>query len=466
MKAYIQAPAYARPERPGTRGMDGNLGRMQRLIGRAWDRGTEPLYRNAFFIMSSSVLGGALGLPFILLATALYSSNDVGYATAIVSALSFIGTLGLLGLGVAIVRFLPETEDKSSVINTALTLVGILTVGIAVVFVIGVNVWLPSLGFILTSPLYVPAILAAALAIAFAPILDQVGFAARRAEISTVRTVVFGIARIAFLVGFASFALTRGRFGVFASMTLGFVIAVLVEGVLLIPWILPGYRPRPDFRVRQLRPMLSFSLGNYVATSIGALGGSGVPLLILSLLGSTGPSTQAVFYFSSGISSVLLIIPNATFTSFFAEASQKHASRHADERKAILLSLGLLVPGIVIMWILAGWLLALPGSTRVYATNGLEALRILIFTSIPAFLNGLLSTRIRIRKRSLPLIIASGISTSVTLSLAILLIPTMQANGAAFAVLVGAFAATPYYYGVARRSFRSEGDTPMAPVQM
>ena len=46
--------------------MSGNLDRMRRLAGQAWTLATAPLYRNAFMIMLSSVLGSGLGFFFWL----------------------------------------------------------------------------------------------------------------------------------------------------------------------------------------------------------------------------------------------------------------------------------------------------------------------------------------------------------------------------------------------------------------
>lgn len=163
---------------------------------------------------------------------------------------------------------------------------------------------------------------------------------------------------------------------------------------------------------------------------------------------------------------LLAIIPNGVFTSFYAEASQRGARPHHDERRAILLAIGLLIPGIAAMWLLAvPLLILLGGASESYAVNALGVLQILIFSSIPVFLNSILTTRIRVRKRSLPLIIGVTISTSVTLGLGYFLLPTMGVEGVALAVVVGSAAATPYYYVVARRSFESEPLEPPA-VQM
>ncbi|TLZ89019.1 MAG: hypothetical protein E6K01_07455 [Methanobacteriota archaeon] len=87
-----------------------------------------PLYRNALFMMSSSVVGGASGFVFYFLIARSYSVNDLGYAQGLFNTISFLATLALLGLGPALVRFLPSAENKAATINTCLTLTGLVAV--------------------------------------------------------------------------------------------------------------------------------------------------------------------------------------------------------------------------------------------------------------------------------------------------------------------------------------------------
>ena len=114
--------------------MSGNLDRMRRLAGQAWTLATAPLYRNAFMIMLSSVLGSGLGFFFWVIVGRFYAPSDVGYAVALIQTLTFLATLAHLGMGTAIIRYLPETEDKTALVNTATTLAGAGTLALTVVF--------------------------------------------------------------------------------------------------------------------------------------------------------------------------------------------------------------------------------------------------------------------------------------------------------------------------------------------
>ena len=442
--------------------MGDTQGPVQRLAGKAWRLATEPLYRNAFLIMLSSVIGSGLGFFFWLAVGRFYATTDVGYAVALFQTLSFLAALAHLGMGTAIIRFLPETEEQAALVNTSATVVGLGALLLAGVFLVGVTVFVPDLSFIQGNPVYPVVVLAATLAIALTTIYDQASYAMRRADVLTWRTFVTSVVKIPLAVGFAFVLLTQGRLGVFLALALSFLVGVLLEALVLLPRILRGFRPRPQLAFGHVRPMLRFSLGNYAANSIGAAGALLLPILILNVAGRTAAASVAYYYIGSIVAGLLNIIPSGVFTSFYAEASQKNANRPVDERRAILLSVGLLLPGIGVLWFFSQHMLTWFGNPA-YASGAVGVLHVLIFGSIPAFLNTLLATRIRVRKRSAPLIVGSAISTVVILGLGVLLLERYGIEGLAIAAVLGSAAATPYYYAVARKSFREEAP-PLEPT--
>ena len=443
--------------------MEGNLGRMQGFVGRVWDQFKAPLYRNAVYIMLASIIGSGLGFFFWIIVARSYSKEDVGYAVTLFQTISFLAALAHLGLGTALVRYLPETEEKVPLVNTCLTIVGIVSLVLAEIFFVLVPWVAPDLAFVQQNPIYPIGLFLTAMLVSFGPILDQAGLAVRHAEVLTWRTLVFAILKIPFAVFFALFAATSGRLGVFMAIAIAFGISVILEGFWLVPRILPGYWPKPRSSVRRVRPMIRFSLGNYAAGSIGAAGSLLLPLLILNVLGAEGAANAAYFYIATVVAGLLYIIPNATFTSFYAEASQVGAKRAVDEKRAILLSLALLAPGIGLLWFFAQPMLVLFGDPA-YAAGAVGSLHILVFASVPVFLNTVLTTRVRVRKKTLPLIVGTIIGTGVTLVLGVLLLKTGGIDGLSIAYVLGSLAPTPYYYFVARTSFKEEDVEPIGPA--
>jgi len=432
--------------------------RLVRFVGRAWDQAASPLYRNAFFIMLTSVVGQGLGFFFWIVLSNRYATADIGAAIVLFATLSFLAALALLGQGTGLVRYLPEAEDKGALVNTALTVTALLCLGLSAIFLVaGIPLFLPELSFVLGDPLYVLTVVVCTVTLGLAPILDQAAIAIRRADLQTWRVTTFAVLKLPFAVLFAS--VLSGRAGVFLSLTLAWSVSVLVLGFALLPWVLPGYVPRPQLRIQALRPMLRFSLGNYVAAVIGA-GASSLPLpLIYVVLGSNaGPTNATYFYVASIVAGLLYIIPGAVFTSFYAEASHADTDRRDAERKATLLSLTLLLPAIGVMLVLSETMLRLfGGGNPLYAQEAITPLRILTFASIPVFLNSILGTRVRIRKHTLPLIVATAITSVITLGLGYVLLqnPDYGIDGLAYATVLGQAVATPYLYYVARESFEA-----------
>src|SRR5207249_2074539 len=193
--------------------------RVVQLVGRGWDQVKGSLYRNAIFIMLTSVISSGLGFFFWLVIGNAYDKNDVGSAIVLFQTLGFIGTLGSLGIGVGLIRYLPETKDQTALVNAGLTISGVVTLVLSLVF------------------------------LALLP------------------------------------------------LSLAFGVSVVVLGVWLLPRAVPGYRPRTEFRIERIRPILRFSLGNYVAIVIGAAGSLLPTPLIYDVLGPfQGPPNAAYFY--------------------------------------------------------------------------------------------------------------------------------------------------------------------------
>ncbi len=448
--------------------MGDSLGGTKRAIGKLWGEAKTSLYRNAIFLMANSVVGQGLGFFFWAVVTRVYQQSDVGFAVALFSTVGFVASLSLLGQNISIIRYLPETEDKADLVNTTLTLVGLTAVLLSLGFLLVIAVFGLELSFVLESPAYPFLIVVGCLASALGPILDNAAVALRRSDIPMWRTVALGILKIPLAVTIAltlSVSLGVGRFGVFLALVAAMGASVLIEGLWLLPRILEGYRPRIRTQFARLRPMMRFSNGNYAAGVVGGAGTALLPLLILNVLGPSGPKNAAYFYVAFAVAGLLTVISGAAFTSFYAEASYRSSDRHRDERRALLLTLALLAPAIVVFWVFAHLVLELfGGATGSYADVATQPLRILTLASIPAVANNLLATRVRVRRRTRPLIVGAAISTVVMLSLGYTLLTTTGITGLSFAYVIASVAPTPYYWFVARKSFEVEPLEPLEPT--
>lgn len=78
------------------------------MLKRILSQVRDPLYKNSFFIMLSSITNAGFGFFFWMIAARLYSAEDVGIATALWSSLTLILLLSRLGFDFSLIRFFPE----------------------------------------------------------------------------------------------------------------------------------------------------------------------------------------------------------------------------------------------------------------------------------------------------------------------------------------------------------------------
>ena len=222
--------------------MDLTRNRMARAVGKARDvivanaaRGLDqvktPLYRNAFYLMLAYAVGVAGGLLFWVVAYRFYSSNDTGFAIAMLNTLTFLAGVATLGMPIALIRFLPESDNPTALTNSVLTVSGGIVFVLSLVFIIGLPVWAPGLVVQFWRPEYVPIIVLTGIAYTFGPVLDQAAIAVRRADLYFWRIVIFSVTKIPLPVVFALLlgqALIRIRvLGIYMSWSIAFGVSVV-----------------------------------------------------------------------------------------------------------------------------------------------------------------------------------------------------------------------------------------------
>ncbi|MDY6931986.1 MAG: oligosaccharide flippase family protein, partial [Halobacteriota archaeon] len=269
----------------------------------------DPLYKNSIFLMLSSVTAAGSGFFFWIIAARFYSSEAVGLASGIISAMGLISILSSLGFDIAMVRFLPEREDKSELINTCLTTSFIISLILALIFVAGINIWSPSLS-VIRSDVVLLILFIVFTATASLPALQTQGVFAgfRRTEYSLLQTLVT-LARL----GIIPFLVAFGVLGIYAPFGLTPILAFVV-GIFLTSKIFP-YKPIPRLNRKIFKDIFHFSLGNYLSKIFEYLPVFVLPIMVINILGA---EMNAYFFIAWQISMLLLTIPRWTSISLLA----------------------------------------------------------------------------------------------------------------------------------------------------
>jgi len=70
-----------------------------------------PLYANAFYLWVNAAGAAVAGFAFWALVARLYDADDVGLGSAALSIVVLLATFSHLGLGMGLIRFLPDSGN-------------------------------------------------------------------------------------------------------------------------------------------------------------------------------------------------------------------------------------------------------------------------------------------------------------------------------------------------------------------
>ena len=92
---------------------------MKKTISKFYNYLTnDSLFRNSIYLMLSTGVMAVFGFFFWIRNARLYSAEQVGIGTNLISTMTLISSFSLLGLGNGLIRYLPTSERKNKKINT------------------------------------------------------------------------------------------------------------------------------------------------------------------------------------------------------------------------------------------------------------------------------------------------------------------------------------------------------------
>lgn len=316
----------------------------------------KPLYKGSFYITLTSFFNAVFGLLFWFTAAKLYTSVELGYATAMISAMSLLDLLSKLGFDQYIIRFLPE-DNRDMVISNSIVLV------FASSLILGIFSVLFWAELFKGTILFLLCLLSSSLI----SITSNIFIAMRRSDLYFLQNLILG-ARIILLF----LLVPLGSLGIFSSMGMSFLLALVISFYFL--WkmnITFNFNLRPILKA----DIIFFLLGNYLTTVLMLAPSQVLPILVFKVL---GPENTAYYYIAYSITSLLLIVPYAISTSMFVEGSYgEHMSKIF--RQSILIIILILLPITLLFLFFSGSILELVGGNYMGAE---EVMQIMIPSTI------------------------------------------------------------------------------------
>src|SRR3989344_962744 len=361
---------------------------------------SDSLYGNSIYLMLSTAIMAFFGFFFWIINARLFTPEQVGIATTLISVMTLISSFSLLGLGNGLIRYLPTSERKNKKINTAFTFVGLTSIVITIIYLLFIKIISPSLLFVRENVFFSLLFIIFIALTSLANLSENIFIAYRSSLYVLLKNTLFSIIKIVLPI----FLISLGAYGIFASVGIATAISFLLSVGFLVRKF--NYLIKLIVDTDVVKRIFKFSLGNYVAGFIGGLPAMALPILITN---SIGAKFSAYFYMDMMIVNFLYIIPMATSQSLFAEGSYGVMELQTHLKKAIKIVSLILIPAIILTLSLGKYILLAFGKS--YSNEGVILLQLLTVSVIFNSINYIIGSIFRIKNMVKELVILSFVNS-------------------------------------------------------
>jgi O-antigen/teichoic acid export membrane protein len=402
------------------------------LLQRVQSHTRVPLFRQGYALILSSAIAAGLGFVFWLVAARMYSPETVGLNSAAISAMLFISGLSQLNLSSALMRFLPSAGRKTGrliVLSYALpTVVGAVS---GAIFLIGLDTWTPNLAFLTRNTGFEIWFIAAVIGWNVFALQDAVLTGFRRAIWVAGDATLFSVTRLVLLIAFVG---PLPAYGMFASWTAAMVASIVPINLFIVYRVV---RPRARTMTSDGAAVSARRLLHYVGLDyLGWMGFLAATTLIpLMITQRAGAAENAYFSLAWAIVFPLYLLSSNMGMSLVVSAAGDEEKLALHLRRAVVQTLRLVAPLVLLVVLLAPYVLRLFGSA--YASHATGTLRLVALSAIPNVVTTLYVYACRARRKMLRLVIVLTAECSVVVVLSYALLDPLGIAGVGAAWVIG-----------------------------
>jgi len=348
-------------------------------------RFNDPLVRSSIILTVNRGLNAFCGFIFWIIAAKFYSINEVGLATAFISALNLVLLISRFGFDTALIRFLP-IDKKDDVYSTSINITVFASCLISLLFLLGIHFFSKKMDLILNIELaLVFVIIGIVNSLAF---MTGITFIAFRQSEKYLLQNIFLSSRVIFLFLFSFL----GVYGLIVSIGTAYLIASIISIIIIGRSIEYSFKINKPF----IKKNLNYSLDSYLSNLFTAIPALIMPIMVLNILSE---SDAAKFFIAFSISNLILIIPDTLSTSIFVEGSHGRNLRKNVYRAGAMILI-FMVPAIIIIIVFGEMVLGFMGENYV---ESISLLRLLALSSLFSTIYMLFSPiqRVRLNTRNL-----------------------------------------------------------------
>ncbi len=363
-------PGQPSPQLPSARRQPAARPGSPAAVRRHWD-----VLGSASSLVATTGVASLLGFVYWALAARMFPQRAVGYGSAAISAMTLLGTIGMLGLGTVLIAELPRRRDRARLVAAALLASAagsaLLGLGFAVISPYTSAHFGHISGSLGQAALFTAGVCLTGASLVF----DQATIGLLRGGVQLARNVVFAVAKLAVLP--ATAVVLHGQFGV--GITASWVAGLAASMLVIAGWLrLTGTQvlPRPDWAV--LRGLGTTAVKHSWLNLAITVPRSLIPVLVTIIV---SPSANAAFYAAWTLSGFLYIVPTHLLTVLFAVASGDPQVIARKLRFTLGLSALIGLAGMVVLASGAHFALSLFGPS--YARAGTVPLLLLVIGYVP-----------------------------------------------------------------------------------
>lgn len=313
---------------------------------RRWVEANQVILANAASLIGTTAVTSSFGFFFWWFAARLFPPAAVGLASAAISAMMLLGTVGMLGLGTLLIGELHRQPDKTGpLITTAMLVAGMAAGGLGILFAVVAphlsTEFEPLAQGFESVTLFVSGVVLSAITL----VLDQALIGLLSGRLQLWRNTFFAAAKlIALLIAGIWFAERHGL-TIYTTWIVGNLVSlVAVAGIILLKGIRIIYRPLWGL----LRELGRSALEHHTLNIALIAPGKALPVLVTGLLSA---KLNASFYIAWMIASFAFVAPGALTTVLYAVGAADPTSLPDKIRLTLKLSLlaGLLTSSILLV---------------------------------------------------------------------------------------------------------------------
>ena len=337
----------------------------------------DPVYRGSYALVANTMGTSVIGAVYWAIAAHLYSPENLGRATALISALMLVATLSQLNLSNTLMRFLPQLGARSAsrLINATYVVSTLTAVAGSVIFVTVMPRLSSEWRFVGDSAFFAALFAVSVVVWEIFTLQDAALVGLQRPVAVPIENVIYSLAKLALLV-----VAVRVLHSTDVLFSWIIPLIFLIPGInwLIFRRALRDRRPHdlvPQMRVRQFARFASIDYGGVVCSQITA---NSLPLLVISVL---GPAAAGSFYIASLITSGVASVGISFATGLMVEATAAPHRLPEITRGALKRCVLTMGPATIVLFFGARLILRVYGGTYIAQTAVL--FQLLALTLLP-----------------------------------------------------------------------------------